>query len=286
MIKKDIAKYLCLLFMNITLISFSYAESENFLQGEKYFKQNQIAQAIPLLQNAINEGNEPKAYNYLALCFYQQGRYTDAMNVCIAGMAAQGTNKKILSFNAGNIAFAMEDYADAERWYTTSIVGDSTYAPPVLNRANSRLKLGKLKESKDDYKRYLLLYPETPQYEPIMEIIGFIDEELDAIAQEEAKVRAAEEAERQEQIRLQVQNAYIQAESARMEAENARMEAAKEAARIDAERHAAEIQAAVEAAKRQQFLEDVAASLQNTDTENMSAGAEGTVGYGYESELE
>ena len=57
--------------------------------------------------------------------------------------------------------------------------------------------------------------------------------------------------------------------------------AEEEAARAEAERIAAE-----EAARRRKLLEDVAASLQNTETENMSAGAEGTVEYDYETELE
>jgi len=48
----------------------------------------------------------------------------------------------------------------------------------------------------------------------------------------------------------------------------------------------AERQAAEEAERRKRLLEDVAASLQDSESQNMSAGAEGTVDYGYESELE
>ena len=267
MIKKDILKQLFLVGMSMFFVISSHAESVYFTQGALYFRQNKPSEAIPLLQNAINEGEDPKAYVYLSLCFYQLGKYTDAMNVCIAGMAAQGTNKKILSFNAGNIAYAMEDYVDAERWYTTSIVGDTTYAPPVLNRANARLRLGKLKESKEDYERYLLLYPETPQYEPITEILRLLGEEIAAIEAEEAARTA----------KMQGggggSGGYSTADML-------------EAARLEGERRAAEAFAAAEEARRQKLIDDVAASLQNTDTENMSAGAEGTVGYGYESELE
>ena len=73
----------------------------------------------------------------------------------------------------------------------------------------------------------------------------------------------------------------MQAENARIQAENARIEAA----RLAEEKRLADEKAAEEARKAK-LLEDVASSLNGSSTENMSAGAEGTVGYGYESELE
>ena len=70
-----------------------------------------------------------------------------------------------------------------------------------------------------------------------------------------------------------------------MEEENQRLQ--EELARQEAERKAAEdARLAEEAERRRKLLEDVANSLQQTDTTNMTAGAEDVLDYEYESELE
>ena len=301
---KNLTKVFLSTFFAVFLTWTSYSQSTAYEQGETFFRQNQPEQAIPLLQKSIAENDNPRAFMYLALSYYQVGKYPEALEVCSAGMTANGTNKKILSYNAGNIAFTMEDYAVADRWYSISISADSTFAPPVLNRAQARLKLGKIKDARTDYRRYLELYPQTPQRDQIEELLRLLDSE---IAQEEAEVE-----------RIKIENARIEAENARIEAarveaervaaeeaaaEQRRAEAAKaeaearaaqelarqkaEEARIAAEKEAEAKRLAEEEAERQRkLLEDVAASLQDTESQNMSAGAEGTVGYGYESELE
>ena len=216
-------------------------------------------------------------------------------------MLATGTNKKIIAYDAGNICFKMEDYENAEKWYTMAITADSTYSPAILNRAQSRLKLGRYADSREDYIRYQELAPTNPQYQEIQLLIALLDTEVERIAKEEEAAKA-------EAQRIQIENARIEAENARIEAarveaervaaekaaaekeaEEARQRAkqAEEEARIAAEKAAeAERKEKEEAERRRRLLEDVAASLQDSETQNMSAGAEGTVDYGYESELE
>lgn len=242
----------------LALLSFPLsAQSSAFSKGEDLFRQNQPEQAIPFLKDAIKEGNSPKAYTYLALAYYQTGNFTESLNVCSAGMEAPGTNKKILAYNAGNTAFAMDDYANAESWYSRAIAADGQYAAPVLNRANARLRAGKIKECIEDYKHYLELSPQDAQYEQIKILIGVLnDEQLRRGAEEQSKI---------------VEEKRIKEEETRIVAEEARLAAQREAA---------------EAERRRRLFEDVAASLQNTESQNMSAGAEDTVDYGYESELE
>ena len=63
----------------------------------------------------------------------------------------------------------------------------------------------------------------------------------------------------------------MQAEIARREAEQAAAEAARKAE---------------EEERRRKLLEEVANSLQQTDTTNMTAGAEDVLDYEYESELD
>lgn len=277
----------------------AFAQNTNFTKGEELFRKNEPAKAIPFLETSITEGGNPRAYIYLALAYYQLERYPEALEVCNKGMLATGTNKKIIAYNAGNIAFKMENYSAAEKWYTMALSADTTYSPAILNRAQSLLKQGKYKESRNDYIRYQELQPDNPQYSEIQVIIGLLDEEVEKIAKEEEKIRV-------EEARIQAENARIEAENARVAAEKA---AAEEAARVQAERAAeqARVQAAIaeaearaaaekaaeaeriaaeEAERKRRLLEDVAASLQDAETKNMSAGAEGTVDYGYESELE
>lgn len=188
----------------------------------------------------------PKAYIYLSIAYYQNGQFQDSIDICAAGMKAAGTDKKLLAYNAGNSAFAKGDFSSAEQYFTTAMTADPSYAEPVLNRANARLSQKKYKDSRADYISYLNLAPDDPQKEQILILIGLLDDQVAAEEKEEAQ-RVAEEARLKE-----------------------------EAARIAAE----------EEARKKKMLEDVANSLQNTDTENMTAGAEGTVDYGYESELE
>lgn len=291
---KIYVKIICIM-MFLSVAALGFSENSNFAGGESYFRQNQPDKAIPLLETSITEGGNPRAYIYLALCYYQLERYQEAIEVCNKGMMATGTNKKIIAYNAGNISFKMENYTAAEKWYSMAITADATYAPAVLNRAQALLKQGKYRESREDYIRYQELAPENPQYQEIQVLIGLLDTEIGRLAEEEEKAR-------QEEVRIQVENARIEAENARIVAEQAAQAAAAEEARIKAEKAAeeariqaemaaakaaeAERQAAEEAERRKRLLEDVAASLQDSESQNMSAGAEGIVDYGYESELE
>ncbi|MBO4320292.1 MAG: tetratricopeptide repeat protein [Treponema sp.] len=299
--KKCTKKSILILFLSLFMVFCAFAENINFTKGEEFFRQNEPAKAIPLLEKAITEGGNPRAYIYLALAYYQLEQYPAALEVCNKGMLATGTNKKILAYDAGNICFKMEDYENAEKWYTMAITADSTYAPAVLNRAQSRLKLARYADSREDYIRYQELAPTNPQYQEIQLLIALLDTEVERIAKEEEAAKA-------EAQRIQIENARIEAENARIEAARveaervaaekaaaekeaeearARAKQAEEEARIAAEKAAeAERKEKEEAERRRRLLEDVAASLQDSETQNMSAGAEGTVDYGYESELE
>ncbi len=251
--RQNFTKYIAVFFIEIASMFTVFATDGDFAAGEKLFRSNKPAEAVPYLEKAVASGENPKAYVYLALSYFQQGQFEKALAVCEKGIDAPGTNKKILAYDAGNIAFAMEDFASAEKWYTIAISADATYSSPVLNRANTRLKEGKYQDSKADYENYIKLEPETAQGNAINAIIAMIDDQVENEKKAEA-IRVEQERKQKEEERK------IAAEKARLEAE--------------------------EAARRRKLLEDVASSLQDAAAENMSAGAEGTVDYGYESELE
>ncbi|MGN0730058.1 tetratricopeptide repeat protein [Treponema sp.] len=286
----------------------AFAQSDDFSTGESLFKENRAEEAVVYLKSAISTGKFPKAYNYLALCYEKMGLYKESLEVCTEGMKVSGTDKKVLAFNAGNVCFAMEDYSSAEKWYSLAIAANRLYAPPVLNRANAELKQEKFLQSLEDYKLYLDLSPndrQKPEIERIIALLeGFKKAEEEKLAEEKrlreeaALIQAAME---QQAAQKQIQDekdrtaeleAKMAEQEARLEQQRAEFErmlqeqkASQEAA-LKAQREADARKAEEDAARRRKLLEDVAASLQNSETSNMAAGAEGTIDYGYESELE
>ena len=254
----------------------------DFSRGEELFKQNQPEESLDFLQKACDLENYPKAYIYLSLAYYQLGNYEKSLEVCEKGMTVSGTDKKVLAFNAGNTCYAEGNYKKAEEWFSKSIMANPAYANPVLNRANSRLMLGNFQESKADYVRYLELAPNDSQKEQIEKLILLLDQEIARIELEKEE-QAAEEARLKEEEERLAEEMRIQDEKRKAEEKIAaeKLKAEQEALRLEQESIAKE-----EAERRRKLLEDVASSLQNTETENMSAGAEGTFDYGYETELE
>jgi tetratricopeptide (TPR) repeat protein len=64
----------------------------------------------------------------------------------------------------------------AEQFYTQAIRTDTSYAPAYLNRANTRVRNGDLKEALQDYQRYLGLDPASPQRPQIERLVDLIQE--------------------------------------------------------------------------------------------------------------
>ena len=147
---------------------------------------------------------------------------------------------------------------------------DDFYAA-LLNRANARLKQKKYEECIQDYEKYIECLPEDPQVEEIERLLGYLEKEMEEIRLESERLA-------EEQKRIEEENRRLQEELARQEEQRLLKEA--EEARILAEQKAAEEE------RRRKLLEEVANSLQQTDTTNMTAGAEDVLDYEYESELE
>lgn len=118
--------------------------------------------------------------------------------------------------------------------------------------------------------------------------------EIERISKEKQLVeeQAAAEKKAREEERASELEAKMAEQEARLEQQRAEIERmlqeqkAYQEAALNAQREEAARRAEEDAARRRKLLEDVAASLQNSETSNMTAGAEGTVDYGYESELE
>jgi len=266
-----------------TMLVFSSFASDAYETGYSLFSTNKPEEAIPYLETALNDlATPPEVYIYLGIAYYQTGQYVESLDVFRKGLSASGTNKRIIAFNAGNSAYAMRDYATAEEMFSLASVADPAFASPVLNRANARLSQDKLQGALEDYQRYLVLDPYSSQRAEVEAIIRALQGEM--VYREQEKERLA-----QEERRMKEEEERIRAENERLAAEKAEA-ARKEAERLAAERAAEEArlaeQRAAEAERRRKLLEEVAASLQETETTGMNAGSEGVIEYEYESELD
>ena len=259
---KKLNNHKSLFFMFILFfLAIIFAYSDAFSEGEQYFKTNKPEQAIPFFEQAIlSETVSPSVYNFLGLSYYQVGKYQQSLDTFIKGTTKDGTNKRILYYNAGNTAFAMGNYELSEQYFSFSFAADNKFSSALLNRANTKMKLDKLQEASDDYTQYLVIEPNSEQRPSIEKIIALIAGELKL--REEEKI-----AREQEELRLKEEQARIAAEMEKL--------------RIEQEK-----QAAIEAERRKKLLEDIAASLQSADSTNMSAGTDGVMEYEYESELD
>jgi len=262
-------------FLGLTALFFAeslFAQSE----GEKLFKSNRPAEAALFLEEEINNGTASSAaYNYLGLAYYQTGEYEKSVDAFAKGLKVPATNKKILSYNQGNSYYAMGDYENAAKSFSLALSADPKFSRALLNRANSYLMAQKYSETISDYERYLIMEPEDEQRPSIEELLALLKQEI-ARQEEEARL-AAEEA-----ARIAEEEARMAEELARQKAEEERLEAERKAE----EERLAEERRAAEAERRRKLLEEVADSLQDTDSTNMKSGTEDLIDYDFESELD
>ncbi|MCR4733452.1 MAG: tetratricopeptide repeat protein [Treponema sp.] len=288
--------------------TFCFAESN----GERLFKENKPEESIPFLEEEITAGTaSAQAYNFLGLAYYQLGEYEKSAEVFAKGLKVSGTNKKVLSYNQGNSYYLMQNYNEAVKSFDLAIVMDSSFSDAMLNRANSYLMLRDFKKAKVDYQKYLELEPENSQKESIVALLALLDNQIVRQEEEEklAAIEAARIAEEEKKLQEELERQRLEeerlAEEARKERERLEEEARKERERLEEEARIArekeeaekrkieeeqrkieEEKKAIEAERRRKMLEDVANSLQDTSSTNMTAGSEEILDYDFESELD
>jgi tetratricopeptide (TPR) repeat protein len=134
------------------------------------------------------------------MAYQQLERYDEAIAVYRKILPKGGAETARIAYNLGNAYFSRGNAVFAEQFYTQAIETDPVYAAAWLNRANTRVKNGLLREALPDYETYLSLEPRSPKRPEIERLTAFIREEF---AAEERRRLLAEEAARAEAERKQ-----------------------------------------------------------------------------------
>ena len=163
--------------------------NDDFAKGEELFTLNKPEDAIPFLENAVTaDGVDPAVYVYLGVAYYQIKEYQKSLDICVTGLAKPGSDKTVLSFNAGNSAYAMGNYARAEACYTIALKNDENYVSAYLNKANAQLKQDHLEDARQNYETFLDKAPNDPQAPQIQQLLELLDEEIARRAREKPEL--------------------------------------------------------------------------------------------------
>ncbi|MDR1618361.1 MAG: tetratricopeptide repeat protein [Treponema sp.] len=179
-----------------------FAQS-NFVRGEELLMRNKPGDALVFLENAVAEDPaNMKAFLYLGIVYQQLSRLDEAIAVYRKILPRAGAETARVAYNLGNAYYGKGNAVFAEQYYTQAVEADGTFASAWLNRANTRVKTGSLRESLSDYEMYLSLEPRSPKRPEIERLAAFIREEFAAAERrrllEEEAARA--EAERRQRL--------------------------------------------------------------------------------------
>jgi Tfp pilus assembly protein PilF len=163
--------------------------------GEKLFMTNRPEAAVPLLEKELEQdaATDPVTYIYLGLAYYQTGDYARSVSVFEKGMQLPGADIYTFALNAGNSAFAMKNYGKAYDFYTSAMNQDPQKSAPVLNRANTLLKQGKLGDALADYKKFIAMAPQDPQTAKIQQLVQLVGQEIEKRKKAAEKISAQTE---------------------------------------------------------------------------------------------
>jgi tetratricopeptide (TPR) repeat protein len=174
-----------------------------FARGEELFMQNKPREAASLLESAVAaDPANLKASLYLGIAYLQLDRVDDAIAVYHTILPRGGDETSRIAFNLGNAYYTQGNTSMAERYYTHAIEFDTAYASAYLNRANTKIQAGALREAVADYQLYLTLEPRSPKRPQIERLIAFIAEEQAAEERRRlmAEIQAREEADRRRRL--------------------------------------------------------------------------------------
>ena len=179
-------------FLLFTGFAAAICAQSSFAKGEELFLQNKPQEALAHLEAATSEDPaHVQAFIYLGIVYQQLNRLDNAIETYNRILPRGGNEAARINYNLGNAYFTKGDMAMARRHYTQAIEANPYYASAYLNRANSLVKGGELKDALGDYETYLSIEPYGPKREQVLKLMAFIRDEF---AMEEQQKLMAEEA--------------------------------------------------------------------------------------------
>ena len=154
------------------LLHVSLYSVSSFDEGKAFLALERPDKAIMSFNRTFNEEDCPKdIYLYIGVAYLKMGMYVQAIESFAKGKTKDVANFYIYSFNMGNAFFAQNRFYDAEISYNEALASSKSYPPALLNRANTRMKIGRYMMALKDYKEYLSLFPDDVQKEEVQQMI-------------------------------------------------------------------------------------------------------------------
>ncbi len=200
----NIKKEMLFIFFAISPFFVIYS-NPSFKEGLAFLQSDMAEKASLCFIDALKDEDYPKdIYLYLGLSYLKRGLYSQAIDAFARGKGLDEGNFHLYAFNIGNAFFAQNRFYDAEISYNEAISSTNPYAPALLNRANSRMKIQKYHLALVDYKEYLRLCPDDAQKEELKRMIELLEKmKMEEESTKEAilaeAMRRAEESMRQQQ---------------------------------------------------------------------------------------
>jgi hypothetical protein len=185
----------------VMLTGAASASATPFDEGEKLYRFNRPAEAIPLLEKAVADGGtDERAWMYLGNCYelLDPPKLDEASSAFRRGLAQSSRLKPLFYYDLGHVFFLPGKNAFAVEMLNQAIGLDAAFSPAYLDRANSRLAVKDYGGAGEDYRRYLELEPASAQRATIEALLAKLDagiaEAERAAAVAEAKKQADEAA--------------------------------------------------------------------------------------------
>jgi tetratricopeptide (TPR) repeat protein len=164
-----------------------------FALGEDFFVRNKPQEALRFLEQATAEDPaHVQAFIYLGIVYHQLGRLDDAIEAYRKILPKGGEESARIAYNLGNVYFDKGNTEFARQYYSEAISFDPSLSSAWLNRANTLIKAGTLKDAILDYEQYLKLEPNSSKRSQIERLISFLQEEF--TAEERRRIQAEEQA--------------------------------------------------------------------------------------------
>jgi tetratricopeptide (TPR) repeat protein len=114
------------------------------------------------------KSNTAQAQNHhnMGLKFYREKKYDEALAELEQAIKLDPKNATIVN-NYGFTLYKMEKYQESVDWFIKTINIDQNRAVAYVNLADAYVKLGKTKEARQNYEKYLQLSPQSSRFEEI-----------------------------------------------------------------------------------------------------------------------